>query len=85
MKQHKIAIIGYTSFVAKNIIETFSDTFYIVGYGRKKIKEIEIDEYRKFDFFSSKLDFKELLQFDLIIYCAGGGIQANLHYGREVI
>jgi nucleoside-diphosphate-sugar epimerase len=79
--QTKIALIGSDSFLAGYLYEQLKLNHIVFGYSR--LNKLGIENYCTFDYPKLSLDFNSLLEFEVIIYCAGSGIQAGV--GEDVI
>tara|TARA_B100001059_G_scaffold187863_1_gene190177 strand:+ start:15847 stop:16749 length:903 start_codon:yes stop_codon:yes gene_type:complete len=81
-----IAIIGYNSFIAKNLLkflQTENHTIHL--FGRSKKKDTSNLIFHKFNYPANKLDINILTKFNIIIYFAGAGIQSNLNENADLI
>lgn len=73
----KIAIIGPNSFLASNFISNYSEKYDFTLIGKNRNLNFEKFEFIEFDFPKIKFDLNNFLDFDVIINCAGGGVQSN--------
>lgn len=76
----KIAILGSNSFLAKNLIQKISEGNEMYLYGRNvevNNKSLPLISYFNFDYPTLTLDLNLLLEYDVIIYTAGVGVQSN--------
>lgn len=82
----KIAIIGSNSFLARYIIRELS-TYHtdLALFGTTPSKEFPLLKFTLFKFPAHPINYTGLLENDVIIYCAGAGIQANLNETSEII
>ena len=81
-----VAIIGSNSFLAKYIIlELVADNINPVLYGKSPLHEFPSLEFTLFQYPEYPIDYFGLIKFDIIIYTAGAGIQANLNEAPEII
>jgi nucleoside-diphosphate-sugar epimerase len=83
----KVAIIGANSFLAQYIIEEFikNKENSLVLFGMSPIEKYQEQPFVRFAFPESEINFQSLLDFDIIIYTAGAGIQANTKESTELI
>lgn len=80
----KIAIIGSNSFLAKEIFHSSklnAHNFALYGISNDYYNS----DFTFFKYPESPLNFDSLLIYDLIIYCAGAGIQSNLKESTDLI
>lgn len=78
----KIAIIGCNSFLARNFVEACGRENFFYLYGRTLHHDYDAlvnYEYIEFNYPSNKLNLDDFLNYDVIIYTAAGGVQANLN------
>lgn len=78
----KVAIVGANSFLASYIINKIKSDFDLMLYGQFQIDSFN---FKSFIFPDKKIDFEELLDFDVIIYTAGAGIQNDLKESKSNI
>jgi len=74
--QNKVAIIGSDSFLAGYLIDELDDNFHITGFSRRNGKNLP--NHVVFDYPQNAIKVSDLLHFDIIVYCAGSGIQSGL-------
>ncbi|QNN41459.1 NAD-dependent epimerase/dehydratase family protein [Pedobacter roseus] len=77
----KIAIIGCNSFLARNFVEAYGNENFFYLYGRTLHHNYDAlvnYKYIEFNYPSNKLNLDDFLNYDVIIYAAAGGVQANL-------
>lgn len=78
----KIAIIGCNSFLARNFVNAYGNENFFYLYGRTlhhNYDALANYQYIEFNYPFNKLNLDEFLNYDVIIYAAAGGVQANLH------
>ena len=81
-----IAIIGYNSFIAKNLLKFLqTENHNIHLFGRSIKKDSSNLIFHKFNYPENKLDVNFLINFDAIIYLVGAGIQSNLNENADLI
>lgn len=81
-----VAIIGSTSFLAQYIIrELVSNNLKPTLYGKYPSEEFLPLKFIFFNFPEHPINYPDLRKYDVIIYTAGAGIQANLNETAEVI
>ena len=80
----KIAIVGSNSFLANEIVNStrFANHHFVL-YGINNQRPSS--DFIFFKYPEAPLDIESLLQADVIIYCAGAGIQSNLNEDVELI
>ncbi len=71
----KIALIGSDSFVAGYIYQQLKHKYKVTGFSRQNT--LQLDNHIRFNYPEQPIDFANLLDFDAVIYCAGGGIQGK--------
>jgi nucleoside-diphosphate-sugar epimerase len=82
----KVAIVGSNSFLAEYIIRILvRHNIEPALYGTTSSIEFPLLEYTAFKFPEQPIDYKDLLEYDAVIYTAGAGIQANLNETTEII
>jgi nucleoside-diphosphate-sugar epimerase len=81
----KIAIIGSNSFLAGYIIEQLTKPDYALYIFGRTNRWGEKFDFGLFDLPIICPEITDLLKFDVIVYCAGAGIQANLKQTNESI
>ncbi|MEL6720298.1 MAG: NAD(P)-dependent oxidoreductase [Bacteroidota bacterium] len=73
----RIAILGSNSFLAKAFSRFCLDgEFELIGYSRANSNPY-LTEHRQFNLPNISVEFKDLLEFDCVIYAAGAGIQSG--------
>ena len=80
----KVAVIGSNSFLAREIIKSYefaNEELFLYGIEN----ESKHTNFIHFQFPNNNLNFNEFLNKDVIIYCAGAGIQSNLKEEIELI
>lgn len=78
----KIAIVGCNSFLARNFVESYGNENFFYLYGRTLHHSYDAlvnYKYIEFNYPSNTLNLDDFLNYDVIIYAAAGGVQANLH------
>lgn len=79
----KIAIIGASSFLGKNLINRFSGiNCELTLFSRNSIAGYN---FQKFNYPGEIPDFSVFLKYDFIIYCVAGGVQSSIFYSIENI
>lgn len=79
----KIAIVGASSFLGKNLINGFSGSnCELTLFSRNSIAGYN---FQKFDYPSEIPDFNVFLKYDVVIYCVAGGVQSSILYPIENI
>ncbi|MBF6650305.1 NAD(P)-dependent oxidoreductase [Methylobacter sp. BlB1] len=72
----RIGVIGHSSFVAKELINNFSDTdFELILFGRSFHVSSENIKYVQYDYPHVPLSIQYVAQCDIIYFCAGSGVQ----------
>jgi nucleoside-diphosphate-sugar epimerase len=86
MKRLRLTIVGANSFLAKYLIkELRKDNFDLLLLARSLFPEAKETEFVAFDYPAKPLNFAELAAFDVILYLAGAGVQANSKESSELI
>jgi nucleoside-diphosphate-sugar epimerase len=82
----KVSIIGTNGFLS-NCIGKYcnKNNVDLVMWGRTAPTSFTYSHFKKVDLLDDGVEYKELLDSDIIIYAAGGGIQHNLAQNSEVI
>lgn len=76
----EISILGTNGFLSTAIAKYFSGERYSLHmYGRRRPESHQFSDFTKIDFLHNEINCNKLLKSNIIIYCAGAGIQSNLH------
>lgn len=82
----EVAIIGSNSFLAQYITRKLLDNKIKPSlWGMSEIPEFNGLTFSRFCFPETMIGLKELLDYEVIIYCAGAGIQSNTSATSELI
>ncbi|HXS55473.1 MAG TPA: NAD(P)-dependent oxidoreductase [Hanamia sp.] len=82
----KVAVVGSNSFLAQYIIrELVKNGIDPKLYGKIPSAEFPLLDFTLFQFAEHKINYSDLLLFDVIIYTAGAGIQANHNQTPEMV
>jgi len=74
----RICIIGANSFLARNLVEKFKHkNHYVEGFSRSDTKNV--DAHHLFDHPEHPINFDSIINYDVVIYCAGAGIQSEIN------
>lgn len=83
---NRIAIIGTNGFLSTAIAQGFLAKDWIVDmFGLTTPSRHKCHAFYEINLVSEKLDYTKLLDYNLIIYAAGAGIQSNLCESTELI
>lgn len=82
----KVTLLGTNGFLSSAIGRYFSKKGYnLYTYGISAPKDHQYYTFRRLDFTKEELNYIEVVDSDIIIYCIGAGIQSNLQEGNELI
>lgn len=83
---NQIAIIGTNGFLSTAIAKGFLRENWVVDmFGLDFPSHHKCHAFYKINLASEVFDYKKLLEYDIIVYAAGAGIQSNLREGLELI
>src|ERR1051325_4242762 len=69
-----IAIIGSSSFLGKNIVNSLSENIFNLELFSRKKGPLQL-KWHEYNFPNHLLQYDSLLKYDIIYYCVGAGIQ----------
>ena len=77
----KIAIIGANGMLSVALTKYFygRPETEVVVYGLDEPQDYACDDFHKVNLLKQKLDYETMIQFDVIIYASGAGVQAALN------
>lgn len=85
-KMNRIAIIGTNGFLSTAIAKGFLKENWVVDmFGLESPSQHKCHAFYRVNLVSEELDYKKLLDYDIIVYAAGAGIQSNLRESSELI
>lgn len=82
----KISILGTNGFLSTAISKYANQAgWFLDAYGLEKPKFHKCDNFYQVNLMDEDIDYKNLMDSDIIIYAIGAGIQANLKEGTNII